>query len=82
MDLSIDLGVPGQIDHPLMVAAIQRVVDSAARNKIASGIITGQMEAIRGWVQAGMRFASYATESILLQDGATAAVARLRSALK
>jgi 2-keto-3-deoxy-L-rhamnonate aldolase RhmA len=79
MDLSIDLGVPGQIDHPTMVAAIQRVVDSARRHGIASGIITGQMEAIRGWVQAGMRFASYATELMLLQDAAAAAVTRLRS---
>jgi 2-keto-3-deoxy-L-rhamnonate aldolase RhmA len=80
MDLSIDLGVPGQIDHPTMVAAIERVVNTAHRHGIASGIITGQMEIINRWVQAGMRFASYATESMLLQEGATAAVSRLRSA--
>ena len=82
MDLSIDLAVPGQIDHPTMVAAIQRVVDTAKKNGIASGIITGQMDLIRGWVQAGMQFASYATESMLLQEAATNAVGRLRSAMK
>lgn len=82
MDLSIDLGIPGQIDHPTMVAAIQKVVDTAARHRVASGIIVGKMETVNRWVQAGMRFASYATESMLLQEGATAAVSRLRSALK
>ena len=80
MDLSIDLGVPGQIDHPTMVTAIQRVVDAARRHGVASGIITGQMDAIMRWVRAGMRFASYAHESLMLQDAATAAVSRLRSA--
>ena len=80
MDLSIDLGIPGQIEHPTMVAAIQQVVDASRRHGIASGIITAQMEVIRRWIQAGMQFASYATESIMLQDAATAAVGRLRSA--
>lgn len=82
MDLSIDLGVPGQVDHPKMVAAIQKVVDCAKKNDIASGIIIGQMEKVNHWVQAGMRFASYATESMLLKDGAAAAVSRLKAALK
>jgi 2-dehydro-3-deoxyglucarate aldolase/4-hydroxy-2-oxoheptanedioate aldolase len=82
MDLSIDLGIPGQIDHPTMVAAIQQVVDAARRHGVASGIIIGQMETINRCVQAGMRFASYATESILMQDAAKAAVGRLRSAMK
>jgi 2-keto-3-deoxy-L-rhamnonate aldolase RhmA len=81
MDLSIDLGVPGQIEHPTMVAAIQQVVDAARRHNVASGIIIGQMDPINRWVRAGMRFASYATESLMLQDAAAAAVDRLRSAV-
>jgi 2-keto-3-deoxy-L-rhamnonate aldolase RhmA len=80
MDLSIDLGVPGQIDHSTMVAAIERVVDAARRHRVASGIITGQMDIINRWVKAGMRFASYASESMLLNDGAAAAVRLLRGA--
>jgi 2-dehydro-3-deoxyglucarate aldolase/4-hydroxy-2-oxoheptanedioate aldolase len=80
MDLSIDLGVPGQVEHPTMVAAIQKVVDLGRSHGVASGIIIGQMDIINRWVQAGMTFASYGTESMLLTDGASTAVNRLRSA--
>lgn len=82
MDLSIDFGVPGQIEHPTMVAAIQRVVDTSKRHGIASGIITGQMDLITHWIRAGMQFASYATDALLLQAGAATAVSHMRAALK
>jgi 2-dehydro-3-deoxyglucarate aldolase/4-hydroxy-2-oxoheptanedioate aldolase len=31
MDLSVDLGIPGQLDHPAMVAAIERLIPSSTR---------------------------------------------------
>lgn len=78
MDLSVDLGVPGEIDHPRMRAAVQRVVEVAQRNGIASGIITPDLRAIDEWVRRGMRFVSYATDVLLLKDAASRASQRLR----
>lgn len=77
-DLSIDLGVPGEMNAPSMREAIGKVVDSAARHKIASGIITGNLDLIAHWVERGMRFVSYSSDSPLLQSAATAAATRLR----
>jgi hypothetical protein len=38
------------------------------------------MDAVIRWMRAGMRFVSYSTEAILLQEAATTAVWRLRLA--
>jgi 2-keto-3-deoxy-L-rhamnonate aldolase RhmA len=80
MDLSIDLGFPGQLDHPQMVAIIERIIAVAKRHGVAAGIIGPQIEPLVHWMQKGMRFISYSTESRLLQEAATSAVRRLRSA--
>jgi 2-keto-3-deoxy-L-rhamnonate aldolase RhmA len=78
MDLSADLGVPGEIGHPRMVAAIERVHEVATRNHLASGIITPDMSLIEQWVKRGMRFASYATDALLLLAAAHDTASQMR----
>lgn len=82
MDLSIDLGVPGEVNAPVMREAIRKVVESAAKHKLASGIITGNPELIHDWLRRGMRFVSYSSDIPLLQSAATAAAARLREMVR
>ena len=79
MDLSLDLGIPGEIDHPEMVAAMDKVVETATRKNIAAGIITADMNAVTKWVGRGMRFVSYATDALHLQEAARQAVGKLRT---
>ena len=79
MDLSVNLGIPGQTEHPRMVAAIQRMVDVAQRNQVASGIIAPDLATISRWVERGIRFVSYSSDALLLRDAATTAVSRLQS---
>lgn len=79
MDLSVDLGIPGQIEHPTMVEAIQQIIAVAEQNHVATGIISPDMATVSRWVGAGIRFVSYATDAILLREAATSANARLRS---
>jgi 2-keto-3-deoxy-L-rhamnonate aldolase RhmA len=79
-DLSIDLGIPGQIDHPRMVAITERAVHLAQRHNVAAGAIGLQLETLELWAQKGMRFISYSNEVQLLQEGAAAAARRLKTA--
>jgi 2-keto-3-deoxy-L-rhamnonate aldolase RhmA len=79
-DLSIDLGIPGQIDHPRMVAITERAVHLAQRHNVAAGAIGLQLETLELWAQKGMRFISYSNEIQLLQEGAAAAARRLKAA--
>jgi 2-dehydro-3-deoxyglucarate aldolase/4-hydroxy-2-oxoheptanedioate aldolase len=80
MDLSVDLGIPGQLEHPTMVHAVERLIAVADAHGVAPGIIHPRIDVITRWMAAGMRFISHATEFQLLQEAAAAAVRRLRSA--
>ena len=78
MDLTVDLGIPGQLEHPTAVAAVSRMIDVANANSVAPGIIAGEMATIDQWMSRGMRFISYATEEIMLQQAATQSARELR----
>jgi len=77
-DLSISLGVPGQLDHPKMVEAIQRLVDACNRHNIASGIHIGDMQKLLYWKERGMRMLTYSTDASMIMSAATEAVKELR----
>lgn len=44
MDLSVDLGIPGQINHLLMTQSIEKIVSVSQQYRISSGIIAGDLE--------------------------------------
>jgi 2-dehydro-3-deoxyglucarate aldolase/4-hydroxy-2-oxoheptanedioate aldolase len=79
LDLSVDLGIPGDLNAPAMIEAIEKVVEVAARNQLASGIITGDIDLIARWLRRGVRFVSYSSDIPLLQSAASAARARLQA---
>ena len=76
-DLSVSLGVPGEIEHPLMEQHIGKVVAAAARAGVASGIHWGG-DAVKKWRDRGMRCLMYSGEMGFLAAGARAAVAEMR----
>lgn len=80
-DLSISLGVPGEHGHPLMVEAIQRVVDACRRHGAASGIHIRDMEKLLFWRERGMTLLTYSTDTAMIMEAATGAVKRLREGL-
>jgi 2-keto-3-deoxy-L-rhamnonate aldolase RhmA len=78
MDLSVDLGIPGELEHPDMIRSLERVLAAGQKNNVAVGIISGNFEVVAKWMRAGMRFISYATETILLQEMSAITAKRLR----
>ncbi|MDI7277182.1 MAG: aldolase/citrate lyase family protein [Anaerolineae bacterium] len=77
-DLSISLGVPGQIDHPAMQEAMARVVEAAARHGVASGLHVGDLAVLRAWQARGMRLLMYSNDTGLLRQAAEQAVRTIR----
>jgi 4-hydroxy-2-oxoheptanedioate aldolase len=64
-DLSHSLGVPGQPQHPLVQAAMQRVIDTVAESNAALGIMVPNMEAARAWRARGAQYITIVLESLL-----------------
>ncbi len=77
-DLSQSMGIPGQVDHPRMRDAYQRVVDACSRHGIASGMHFRDLDMMREWMGRGMRFVAYKTDFRLLQDASRLALKALR----
>ena len=61
-DLSISLGVPGDFQHPKVVAAMEAVRDTCVSKGIAPGTQTRNVALARFWKERGMRFLGCGSE--------------------
>ncbi len=69
-DLSISLGVPGEFQHPKMVAAIEAVRDSCIKYGVAPGMQTRTPALATFWKERGMRFLGCSNDTGMLFDRA------------
>jgi 4-hydroxy-2-oxoheptanedioate aldolase len=65
-DLSNSLGVPGQLQHPTVQKAMQRIVDTVATSPAALGIMVNNVAAARHWQERGARYIATTLESLLV----------------
>jgi 2-keto-3-deoxy-L-rhamnonate aldolase RhmA len=77
-DLSIALGVPGDLEHPTMVRAIEKLIAQANKHHVVPGIQTRTVEQAQFWTERGMRFVGAGGEHGLLLAKAREAVKTLR----
>lgn len=64
-DLSHSLGLPGQVQHPTVQAAIQRIAQTVSQSKAALGILAGNVQTARQWRERGARYIVTGLEAIL-----------------
>jgi 2-keto-3-deoxy-L-rhamnonate aldolase RhmA len=77
-DLSVSLGIPGEVNHPREIEAIDKILAVCLPKKIDVGIQLFDVPSIKSWVQKGMRLISYSSDSALLSDAAAAGVAEIK----
>lgn len=77
-DLSISLGIPGQIDHPDEVAAIEKIAAACKKHNKTSGILMFDQELLSKWIKQNFRFAVYSSDITMLADAASNAVNELK----
>ncbi|MFN9913657.1 MAG: aldolase/citrate lyase family protein, partial [Pirellulaceae bacterium] len=58
-DLTTNMGIPNDYDSPELIAAIQRVIDTADRKHIASGCWVGKTDQIQRTKAQGARLIVY-----------------------
>lgn len=78
-DLSISLGIPGQITNPAFISAVERVIAACQTYGVAPGIHLRDAVAARDWIARGMRFVSASNEHALLLDRARETMSALKS---
>jgi len=78
-DLSISLGIPGQMDHPDFVAAVEKVAQACTDHRIASGMFVGDPQRIKQYMRLGMRLFSCGGDISLIRQAGTELVKKLKA---
>ena len=77
-DLSVSLGIPGDMTHPREVEAIDRIMEVCRQQGLVAGIHLFDLQALKTWVGKGMRFVTYSSDVALLADAAAGGVAEIK----
>jgi 2-keto-3-deoxy-L-rhamnonate aldolase RhmA len=77
-DLSVALGVPGQMSDPVLTGAIERVLAACERHRVTPAIHTNDVTLTASWARRGMRMVSISSEVGLLLAGVREAVGAIR----
>lgn len=78
-DLSASMGLPGQIEHPDVKAAIQHVADVCKQAEMPVGIFGMTAEAVLPYIEQGFRFIVAGVDTIMLGNAARRLLGQLRN---
>ena len=79
-DLSISMGVPGEFDHPDLVASIEKFITDCERHGVVPGIHCRSIEMAKPWIAKGMRLVGCGSEITMLIERAQSMISELRVA--
>jgi 4-hydroxy-2-oxoheptanedioate aldolase len=65
-DLSQSLGIPGEVTHPRVYAAGETIIRAASARGVAVGVFSNAEEDARRWLQTGVRYLVFSTDTFLL----------------
>jgi len=69
-DLSQSLGIPGEVNHPLVTEKMQEVVLKCKENKIAVGTFADDIKTAKSWISLGVQYMAFSVDvGILYETG-------------
>ncbi len=77
-DLTTNMGIPNEYDHPDLIAMIQRIIDVANRSHVAAGSWFGKREQMTRTIRQGSRFVVYSNDGSLLREALEQSFTQLR----
>lgn len=67
-DLSQSLGVPGQVDNPLVEEKMKEIIDGAKNKKKSIGTFVDNEQDAKKWISLGVQFIAYSVDVGILYD--------------
>ena len=67
-DLSQSLGVPGEIEHPLVVEKMEQIIKKCKEKGVIVGNFTDTEENAKRWIKMGIRYVSYSVDIGIYHD--------------
>jgi 2-keto-3-deoxy-L-rhamnonate aldolase RhmA len=81
-DLSVDLGLPGQTNHPEVVRRVEMLIAACERHKKIPGLLVQDVASAKEWISKGIRLIPYSNEVTLLVNAGEQAVQEIRTFAK
>lgn len=78
-DLTDDMRIPGQIDHPRVEASFKEIISKCNKYGVAPGIHLNNLKDVKKWVNEGMRFITYSYDTKFFKDSSKEALRNLHS---
>jgi 2-keto-3-deoxy-L-rhamnonate aldolase RhmA len=78
-DLSSSYGVPGQMTHPIVRSAAERVIAACRAHGIPMGVNAEDPQAARYWIDQGIQLISYSSDLGMIRQQAAVLLAPFRS---
>jgi 2-keto-3-deoxy-L-rhamnonate aldolase RhmA len=78
-DLSADLGLIGQTNHPQVVRHVETMIAACQRHQKIPGLLVPDLASATHWIDRGIRLVPYSNEVSLLMNSATQAITQLRA---
>src|SRR4051812_22376285 len=78
-DLTTNMGIPNEYDHPDLIAMLQRVIDTGNRHHIAAGCWFGKPEQALRTIRQGARLVVFSNDGLMMQNAVGAAFSQLRN---
>lgn len=79
-DLTTNMGIPNEYDHPDLIAMLQRIIDAGDRRHIAAGCWFGKVDQAIRTIRLGARLVVFSNDGSLLQSAITSAFSQLKQA--
>lgn len=80
-DLSIGLGIPGQLDSPRYLKAVETIIAACEKHRVLPGIAGGDPTWVRYWRDKGMRVFWCAADVVSMWDATRKGIAAIRAGL-
>jgi 2-keto-3-deoxy-L-rhamnonate aldolase RhmA len=77
-DLTTTMGIPNEYNHKDLIAAIQKIIDTADKRHVAAGCWFGKLEQSLRTIKQGARLIVYSNDSAMMRDAMGAAFGELR----
>lgn len=74
-DLSQSLGVPGQIDHPIVIEKMMQIIEKCNSRGVAVGTFVDNIQNARKWRDIGVKYISYSVDTGIFYEACSGIVA-------
>lgn len=81
-DLSADLGMPGQTNHPEVIRRVEMMIAACQRHGKIPGLLVPDVASAKEWIRKGIRLVPYSSEIDILIDAAAKGVGEIRGSIE